>query len=67
MLLNQADLQSATWVKIKAHFTERLQDHRIQNDSARLTDIDTARLRGRIAEAAYVLDLATPTPAIPAK
>ena len=62
-LLDQADRQSAAWVKIKAHFTERLQDHRIKNDG-RLADIETAHLRGRIAEASYLLDLATPTPVI---
>ena len=56
MILDLNDRQSPTWAKIRAHFTERLQDHRIKNDG-QLSDSDTAKLRGRIAEAQYVLSL----------
>ena len=54
-VLNEADLQSATWHKIRKHFEERLADHRARNDLT-LSEIDTAKLRGRIAEDVYILD-----------
>lgn len=66
MLLNQADLQSQTWVKIRKHFEERLAEYRRRNDG-RLSDSDTTHLRGRIAEAVYVLDLGSQDPAKPAE
>ncbi|MFA7269928.1 MAG: hypothetical protein WC073_11335 [Sterolibacterium sp.] len=56
MILDLNDLHSQTWSKIKAHFTERLQDHRTKNDG-RLTENDTAYLRGRIAEAQHILQM----------
>lgn len=66
MLLNPADLQSPTWLKLKKHFEARLEAHRIQNDG-RLSESDTTHLRGRIAEAKYLLALADPDPVIPAE
>jgi len=53
------DLRSPTWLKIKAHFEERLADHRKANDNDK-DAVATAKLRGRIAEAQYLLDLAKP-------
>ena len=55
-LLDQSDVQSQAWIKVKAHLTERLQDHRIKNDG-RLNEIETATVRGRIAEILYALSL----------
>lgn len=57
-LFDLNDIQSQTWVKIRKHFEERLQDHRIKNDGT-LSEIETARLRGKISEAIYILDLET--------
>lgn len=65
-LLHAGDLQSPTWLKLKAHFEARLAEHRAGNDR-RLSDQDTAHLRGRIAEAKYFLELADPPPVIPAE
>jgi len=56
MILDLNDRQSPTWAKLKAHLKERLQDHRIKNDG-NLTEADTAKNRGRIAEALYILGL----------
>lgn len=65
MLLNQADLLSPTWIKLRKHFEERLTEYRAKNDG-RLTEIETAHLRGRIAEARYILSLSA-LPDIPAE
>lgn len=56
MILELNDRQSPAWVKIKAHLLERLEDHRIKNDG-NLTEAETAKLRGRIAETLYILGL----------
>jgi hypothetical protein len=64
MLLNPADLQSPTWLKLKAHMEERLATHRRKNDG-NYDEAQTNRLRGQITEAKYVLGLAEPdTPPI---
>ena len=55
-LLNDADLQSPTWAKLRKHFDERLAEHRAKND-CKLNTEDTAHIRGRIAEARYFLSL----------
>ncbi len=59
MLLDLNDRQSPTWAKLRKHFEARLQDHRIENDG-RKPETETAHLRGRIAEAKYLLDLEGP-------
>ena len=56
MILDLNDRQSQTWVKIKVHLNERLNDHRLKNDG-RLSENDTAYLRGRIAEVKCLLDI----------
>lgn len=64
-VLSPAEFKAATWSKLKAHYEERLVELRAKND----TDLDpdkTARLRGRIEEVKYLLDLATPDPVIEA-
>lgn len=55
-LLNDADLQSSTWSKLRKHFEERRADHRLKND-CKLNVDETAYLRGRIAEANYLLSM----------
>ena len=60
-MLDVDDLRSPTWAKLKKHFEQRRNDHRIENEK-RLSDLDTAYLRGRIAEETYLLDLAGITP-----
>lgn len=56
MILNQADIRSPMWVKMKKHLEDRLADHRrtLDND---LDERVTTRTRGRILELKYLLDL----------
>ena len=56
MILDINDRQSPVWAKIRKQLEERLQDHRIKNDG-QLSKSDTAKLRGRIAEAQYIISL----------
>lgn len=55
MILDLEDRKSPTWAKLKAALNARLMDLRVKNDST-LTEIETARLRGRIAEIQLILD-----------
>lgn len=48
MKLTEIELQSAVWQKLKAHMEQRLDECRRRNDGD-LNEIETARLRGRIA------------------
>lgn len=61
VVLEPADLNSAVWLKLKAHFEKRLADNRAKNDSP-LDPVKTAKLRGRIAEDNYFLSLGSPVP-----
>jgi hypothetical protein len=47
--LAENDKQSGTWGKLSAHLKDRLETLRRQNDGERLTDIQTAVIRGKIA------------------
>ena len=61
-ILNEFDLQSATWKKLSAFLEQRLAEHRKRNDHDQ-PDGDTAKLRGRIAEDKFILDLGRDKPA----
>ena len=56
MILTQHELQDPVWLKLKAHLEDRLFDLRKQND-ADLTQDQTVKLRGRIAEVKKILSL----------
>ena len=56
MTLDYNDRTSQTWVKLTAHWTKRIDELRLQLEGDR-SDIDTAKLRGRIAEIRINLDL----------
>ena len=58
-ILNTHDLGSGVWTKIKQHMSARLAELREENDSS-LTEIQTAKKRGHIAEVKYVLSLGDP-------
>lgn len=64
-LIEEHERYSAVWVKLKEHIEDRLDLHRKKND-ADLSSDETARLRGRIAELKYLLDLDNPGPAMSA-
>lgn len=55
--LNDHDKQSALWKKLTTHYTGQLAKLRNQNDGVQ-SEIETARLRGRIAEIKTFLKLA---------
>lgn len=56
-VLTNADVHTAIWKRLEAHLTERLASLRTRNDG-NLTQEETAKLRGRIAEIKAFLDLA---------
>lgn len=49
LVLTADERESKLWRKLSDHFTERLASLRIQNDGDK-SDIETAKLRGRISE-----------------
>jgi len=61
--LTLADLQSAVWLKLKEHYTQRLILLRAQNDGS-LDAEATAKIRGRIAEVKQFLALGKPAPQV---
>ncbi len=54
--LTHEERTSALWKKLRDHLEKRLDAHRKENDG-NLDERKTARLRGRIAEAKYLLSL----------
>lgn len=62
MKLSADESRSALWLKIKEYLEQRLAEHRLKNDN-NLNEIDTARLRGRIAEDLKLLEMDKPDPA----
>lgn len=49
MKLTEHDLASPLWEKLNKHWVDRLTQLRLENEK-NLSEIDTARLRGKIAE-----------------
>lgn len=62
--LNAADLQSATWAKVRAWAEYRLRQAREQNDSKDLDYPATCIARGQIMVLKNLLALEHPAPAI---
>ena len=60
-ILTTEDLHSATWLKLRAHYTAELAKQRARNDG-KLSVEDTAKLRGRIATIKELLALEHPDP-----
>ncbi len=63
MKLTEHELASPLWRKLKEHWEARMEQLRSENDK-NLNEIETARLRGRIAEVKASLDIGTPKPVI---
>jgi hypothetical protein len=63
-VLNENDLQSQSWLKLKRFLEERLAKLRAMNDND-LGETRTARLRGQIAEVRHLLSLAESRPMAP--
>lgn len=64
-VLDNNDLVSFTWIKLKKHFEDRLQELRARNDG-NLDAIQTASLRGEIRAVKSSLALANRDPAMEA-
>lgn len=60
-ILTPQELSEPAWLKLKKHYENRLDELRRQNDSEKMGEIETARLRGRIKEIKFFLDIGTPT------
>lgn len=60
--LDDTDRHSLVWRKLEAYINERIDELRMMNDNDK-DAIETARLRGRIAELKILLTQATPAPA----
>ena len=64
LLIEPHEAQTALWKKVKKHLESRLDIHRRKNDNKSLDAVETALLRGRIAELKILLDLDTPKPTL---
>ncbi len=62
MKLDRLESQSAVWLKIEEHLMDRLSQLRSQNDGD-LSEVETARLRGRISMCKELLALSYDEPA----
>jgi len=60
MKLSPHEFQSPLWVKLEEYCEEKLRKHRIRLES-RLDELETARLRGQIAELKSFLEMAKPS------
>lgn len=63
---SDAERRDPLWNRIKAFLEGRLQSHRLDNDNNKSPE-DTAKLRGRIAELKYLLDLDRRVEHVPAE
>lgn len=61
MNLTDQERHSALWKKLSAYIDERIQTLRLKNDGD-LSELETARLRGRIAACKEFLAVGEPTP-----
>jgi hypothetical protein len=57
--LEPSELQNPLWVKLSKRFEQRLAELRLKNE-ADIGEVETANLRGRIAELKALLALASP-------
>lgn len=62
-ILTTNELQSSAWIKMKAYLNTRVDDLRKKNDGD-FNEIDTSRMRGRIAEIKNLLAAVEPPPAL---
>ena len=58
MTLSYEDLSSSTWRRLTDELTSRLFDLRAMNDKQDLNEVQTAVIRGKIAEVKRILSLA---------
>lgn len=66
MKLTEHESQTAVWLKLETYFKEQLESLRCQNDGD-LNELDTAKLRGRVATLKAILSLADKAEAVQAE
>lgn len=64
-VLTDGDRHASLWMRLKQHWTEELASSRARNDSARLSEAETAALRGRIGMLKALIALGDDRPMIP--
>ena len=64
--LTDEERTSATWKSVQAHLERMLAKKRIENDNPKLTDVETATLRGHVQALKAILALGTKPPAMTA-
>lgn len=64
MKLTESQLTNPLWHALRAHYTERLAQLRVENDNPRLDAVATAALRGRIDEIKMFIAMELPEPVI---
>lgn len=62
MHLHQDDFKSPVWGRVAERLRARIEALRLQNDSNKLTEVETAAIRGGIAELKLLLNLAEQRP-----
>lgn len=63
MTLSKAERNDPLWLKLKADYESRLAQLRASNDKD-MSETDTAKLRGRIAELRRIIDMGAEKPVI---
>lgn len=63
MILDKQDRIDPLWIKLKAEYESRLTQLRTSNDRD-MSDTETAKLRGRIAELRRIIDMGAEKPVI---
>lgn len=64
MILTSYELQDPLWLKLKEKYEARLSALRKDNDSEKLNEVETARLRGKIKEVKDFISMGDPKPPI---
>lgn len=60
--LTDGEKLSTTWVRLKAHLEDELALQRARNDNAKLTEAETASLRGNISRLKAIIALGNDRP-----
>ena len=63
MKLSDQERHSALWKKLSAYLEDRIQTYRLKNDGD-MSELDTARLRGKIAACKEFLAVGEPAPGV---
>lgn len=55
--LTDGEKISTVWAKLEDHLKDRLEKARLKNDNPKLSELDTAMIRGEIHELKYLISL----------